>query len=113
MTVTIEKPEPQIMSDLLCTAFEGGSSHWSELEALGVPGATELLVSLNEGAALVVQDIERGNTYELTLESCLRGWQVLHDSYPKQWAAAMAEDGDAETGDIYLQCCLFGEVIYG
>ena len=33
---------------------------------------------------------------------------------PKVSNSSLApEAGDAETGDVFLQCCLFGEVVYG
>ena len=37
----------------------------------------------------------------------------LHDQYPHHYANAITEDHDAETGDVYLQLCLFGELIFG
>jgi len=40
-------------------------------------------------------------------------WKVMHDDYPSHYGDAISENDDAGTGDVYLQCCLFGEVIYG
>jgi len=67
----------------------------------------------NDGGTLVVQDLEADKVYELTLESCLTGWQIMKDAYPQHWLAAQAPDQKPETGDVFLQCCLFGEVVYG
>lgn len=33
--------------------------------------------------------------------------------YPRHWADVLAENDDATTGDVFLQCCLFGECIFG
>ena|SRR5258708_7326988 len=133
MTQTLT-PDLQTMSNLLCTAFEGGSNYWYCIKELRKPEALTFLSDarrakvmerepevfrhldypLNEGGALVIEDREEdGRVVELTLDSCLRGWQIMHDSYPQNWADAMSENDDAETGDVFLQCCLFGEVIYG
>jgi hypothetical protein len=49
----------------------------------------------------------------LNLETIQRGLESLAKKYPKAWANFIDENEDAETGDMFLQCCLFGEVIVG
>lgn len=107
--ITMDRPELKTLSSLLCGAFEGLSNY--QVEDLQGPDSLSLV--LDDGGSLVVQDVEAGKTYELTLDSCVRGWQVMHDSYPKHWMAAQAEAPGAEAEDVFLQCCLFGEVVYG
>jgi len=38
---------------------------------------------------------------------------VLEEKFPKHFSDAVEEDFDATTADCWLQCCLFGDVIFG
>jgi hypothetical protein len=35
------------------------------------------------------------------------------EKYPRHYADFKDGDEDASTGDVFLQCCIFGEVVYG
>ena len=41
-----------------------------------------------------------------------RGLQVFVEQYPHHFADMLLENGDMITGDVFVQCCLFGEVKY-
>ena len=43
----------------------------------------------------------------------LRGLEVMADKYPNHFGDAIAGNDDATTGDVFLQCCVFGDVLYG
>lgn len=58
------------------------------------------------------QDAPRGRVV-LDYESIKRGLAALLDQYPQVFAAVLTEDDDAETADVFVQCCAFGKVIYG
>jgi hypothetical protein len=120
----------QRISDLLCCAFEGGSNYWYWIDKFIKPPKLEwqndpeqvfqhLYYPLNAGGALIISDKEDDSptkskkTYRLDLESITKGLQVMADKYPWHFANMVSEDFDATTGDVFLQCCLFGEVIYG
>jgi len=32
---------------------------------------------------------------------------------PRHFADFIAENDDAETADVFLQCCLFGRIVFG
>ena len=49
---------------------------------------------------------------DLTMTSLMTGMQVLADKYPHIFADVMNENDDANTADVYVQCCLFGEEVY-
>ncbi len=113
MTITREVPETHTLTKLLSSVFEGGPSaganKWHSFD-----DSCRIEDILEGGSATVLvmgQDTER--SYHLTLEGCLAGWQVMHDSYPQDWLKAVSDESDANVGDTFLQCCLFGEVIYG
>ena len=42
-----------------------------------------------------------------------QGLQRMARKYPRHFADFMAENDDAITGDVFLQCVVLGEVIYG
>lgn len=118
---------------LLCSAFEGGSNYWySNLEPAidnVVPydefrdGGSQQgdtywhwsqLMPLVEGCAVVFEDTEDNHKlHRLDLAAIKRGFQVMAERYPQHFADYLAEKGDATTGDVFLQCCVFGEVLYG
>ena len=54
-----------------------------------------------------------GGWFNIDPTTIAEGLKVMAQKYPKAWADFMAENDDAETGDIFLQCICFGEVIYG
>jgi hypothetical protein len=37
----------------------------------------------------------------------------MADKYPRHIADILSENDDATTGDVFLQLCLFGDVVYG
>lgn len=131
-TATFSVTNRQV-SDLLCCAFEGGSNYWyAELDYDLGEGYTIAdfrkggrcqypdtyfhwcqLVPLVEGCAVVFKDSEEGTKLRLDHAAIERGVRVMSAKYPKHFANWMSEDFDAETGDVFLQCCVFGEVVYG
>jgi hypothetical protein len=40
------------------------------------------------------------------------GLKVMAEKYPHHWQDFVSENDDAITGDVFLQCCLFGEIVY-
>ena len=119
----------QRISDLLCCAFEGGSNYWYLIDEFIKPPVLEwqndpeqvyqhLDYPLNAGGALIISDkeddepVKSKKTYRLDLDSITKGIQVMAEKYPRHFADMVSEDFDATTGDVFLQCCLFGEVIY-
>jgi hypothetical protein len=52
--------------------------------------------------------------YVLNLETIERGLQVMADKYPKHFFDLYREcGGDIITSDVFVQCCLFGEIVFG
>lgn len=130
LALTLDFPIERI-GDLLCSAFEGGgSAYWAQVAEYvepkkwtftggGAEGAYGWTYALNEGGAVLIDDIEADEkkTYRLDLEAIQRGLKVFSSlkkgegghHFP-DW---LAEEDDATTGDVFLQCCLLGEVVYG
>lgn len=127
--ITIER-----IRDILCCAFEGGSNYWYVINEFIKPdkiltedGKSEkkeddifrhLDYPTSPGGALVIGDMEEGadepgNQYTLNLTTIEKGVKIMAKKYPTHFADFINENDDAITGDVFLQCCLFGECVYG
>ena len=103
---------------LLTSAFEGGSNYWiGGADVEGIPAESwEYLqdVPLIEGGVLWISVSEEdGKRYRLYWEAIVRGLITMSKKEPRHFFDAAKEDGDGITGDVFLQCCLFDEVVYG
>lgn len=121
--ITIEIPLERVQ-DLLCNALEGGSNYWYIIKKVKYPFKQtkeslkiefEHLELPFRGGVLVFGDLEdpkREDTY-LTLRTIEEGLQLMATKFPCHFADFILENDDAITGDVFLQCCLFKDVIYG
>ena len=114
--VTIQK-----VKDLLTTALEGGSNYWySELEPLQTPKGKKpsdyefwhIDIPFEPTGLIGITDAD-GDEHELGFLTIKRGLETMAAKYPEHWADFLTERDDAITGDVFLQCCLFDDVIYG
>ncbi len=119
------------INDLLCGAMEGGSNYWYCIDSFNYPVKTGTLErhtkeSLGikfehielplKGGSLTISDMEGeegDKTWTLNKEACVRGLKVMAEKYPTHFADWRNEDDDATTADVFLQCCLFGDIFYG
>ena len=120
---------------LLVSAFEGGSNYWYTIVDHEFPqGVTyddfreggrfanpddywhpETLIPFHPGCATLIaaDGLDEGKQFRLDHERLVRGWDLMKEKYPRHFADVIAENDDAITADVYLQCCLFGELIFG
>lgn len=137
MTLTIAQ-----IRNLLVSAFEGGSNYWYQIPAAGPKDAIlgpkhapqdfrkggkaqpkgdyyhwSELIPTTPDCALLVTAPEGFGDYDwpvvLNIAALRHGAQVMYTKYPQHYANVLAENDDAETGDVFLQCALFGEVVFG
>jgi hypothetical protein len=106
--------------------------HRSFEESLGQPKSKEHPVfrhseyPLNGGAVLVAEDeafcraggiqeyiAQGGEVWRLDAEAVERGLALMAKTQPRHWANFVEENEDADTGDVFMQLALLGEVIYG
>ena len=74
----------------------------------------ELDYPLNEGGSLaIVRKGQNPDGRRLDLEAIGDGLNVMAAHYPRHFADFLNETSDVITADVFLQCCLFGELIYG
>jgi len=116
-------------ADLLCNAFEGGSGYWASIDGFVTPEVVALPWGENEyhpryisfpfssGGAVVLVDIEDEDEtkYTLNRKAIAQGKRIMEENeqYKRHFADVLNENADADTGDVFLQLCLFGEVVYG
>ncbi len=131
---TIDVPiTEQRVRDLLCTAFEGGM-YWcdvagstlredltiedfkeggSEANKVGEYFPSFYLVPFVEGCSLTLRDHEDDAEYTLDAAAMKRGLEIMAAQEPRHFDDFMAENDDAITAYVWLQCCCLGEVVYG
>ena len=102
------------IANLLDSASKG-SSYWANTD-LAYESETNKALTI-EGVE--IQDCEADDSdvnpkiYILNIQRIKKGLTVMAKKYPSDFADFIKEDYDQTTGDVFLQCCLFGEVIYG
>lgn len=127
MTITINIDKARIY-DLLITGIEGGSDYWAQIEGdyaqairdAEKPGVRSAfgLIDLRDGSevwegGMGEHDEERRPPMGLNDAFLMNGLKVMAKEYPKHFSDFLEENEDAITGDVFMQCVYFGEVIYG
>ena len=68
---------------------------------------------LNIGGSLTVSTIEKESAvFLLDLGTIANGLDTLASKYPRHFADFLNAKEDGITGSIFLQCCVFGEIIF-
>jgi len=133
ITVPIEIKN-QVIKDILCTATEASCGYWARWVGvhrdpwhdLGQPGTTDRYMRdeadfnmvLANGGWIIFATLEDDGSlsderYNLTQESVHKGIKVMAEKYSRHFSDFMNDNHDSITADVFLQCCLFGEVVYG
>lgn len=116
MSYWSKSPDYWVRDDLSISDFLPGGKmqdphdlwHWTEL------------VPLQEGCALVLElreetrcwDGQVRDRVELDLAALRRGAQTMADKYPERFTELFDHGGDWVSADLFVQCCLFGELVY-
>lgn len=118
--------DPKRVQDMICGAFEGGSNYWigrGRVELLR-PAYDDLPPDRvvwygNSKRNVFAEDfnvsiaVPEDDTYYLNPGAIRSGLQIMATKYPRHYADMISENDDADTADVFLQCCLFGEIVYG
>jgi hypothetical protein len=117
----------QKIRDQFTGSFSGGSNYWLQaaklMKADNVPSGRPWYScpEVFEGAFAIELGFDNPNEYEgmgngrktITDADVPKAFEVMRRDHPKAFAAMMNGTGDADTADVFLQCCLFGKVVYG
>lgn len=111
------------IEDLLCTAFEGGSNYWYVIKEYIIPKGINkqsikfqhIEVPLLKGGEIIIGDFIDDNSKRnnVKLETIEKGLKIFAKNYPEQMNDFLNENEDSITADCFLQCVVFGDVIYG
>lgn len=112
-TIRAEVPI-RMIEDTLVSAFEGGSSYWADIH-ISRKGMSYL--DLVKSKMVTIFDLEadpkREKKYVLTIADLKKSLQVMANAYPHYFYDLVTEEGDSTTGDVFLQCAIFGKIVYG
>lgn len=128
VNVALEVKESRI-ADLICEGLECGSL--ASFGFSGFHGTTKAKAwrgeggwesffghinpALTKGAYVVLfeRHHDKQRWRRLDLKAIERGLQIMATHHSKHFSDWMNETDDAITGDVFLQCALLGEVVYG
>lgn len=99
---------------LLSCSFQG-MGYWGDITNIVKKDENEELIKAvpNGEGSFDVKPHDEGKRYKVNKDACLKGLQVMADNYNWHFKNVLSEDFDAETGDVFMQCICFGEIVYG
>lgn len=130
VNVKMEITETQL-NDMLVNAFEGGINYWcsaakATLVNETIPKQTHLADDIASGRVLEIEitdsesedheyDIpkEKAGKHIVSRDKLIEAFQIMADKYPRHMKDFLDENADADTADVWFQCAVFGESIYG
>ena len=122
--ISLEIPQNRIL-DLLITGFDQGILYWGKWfdniipiktdKALEARAGSGYAYPLIPGGAIIIQEwgYPEQKTYKLNLPAIKKGLNIMSEKYPIHFADFIGQNEDAITADVFIQCCIFGEVKYG
>lgn len=109
--------------DMIVGAFEGGSNYWlgrgrvelvePAYDSLPQDGIWYGHPELYEGQFKITIDVPDDELRTLDNEAVRKGLEQMASLAGNHFGDLMQETDDAETADVFLQLCLFGEIVYG
>jgi hypothetical protein len=116
----------QMIADQVITAFESGISYWASDANPHQPRGDKLTGRpwysdpklFEEDFSIEIVQIEPHKpdaplSVWLTPQNIQSGLDLMAKKYPEQLTNIVTENGDAATADIFIQCAVFGDLIYG
>ena len=120
----------QSVCGLLVNAFDGWSGGWAECVEVSMPERPDWSWCSQEerreweevrrlytapmcGGHISLEDMDTGRVMKITKELMIEGLKIMAKKYPNHFYDFLSGNDDAITGDIFVQCCCFRQVIYG
>lgn len=112
--ITQEVSDEQILN--LLDEASRGSTYWCEgVQELAYESVCKEV--LEGKKQLTFTDTEADKKHFFDVQNIKAGLKIMAMKFPKHFGDAIQLGGDfnsdAETGDVFLQCALLGDVIYG
>lgn len=132
MMLKIEVDERR-MAYLLCAGMEGGINYWARVIDARRPDSFNFQMDpdnglfryvdypMNKNGSItleIIHDYGSANMVMphdliLTKEKLIRGLETMAKIAPRHFADWIGQSEDATTGDVFVQCVVFGEIIFG
>jgi hypothetical protein len=117
LKIEIEVTERRV-GDLLIDALEDGSIYWMTKftrQGTATVGTDTTYWSwpFQEDCSLLIYEETTTRSLVLDRAAIERGLKLFPTRCPEQFGRWLAEQDDGVTGDLFLQLCLFGEIVYG
>jgi hypothetical protein len=122
-TVTVQKEfTDERVKDLLCCGMEGGCGYWAKIKKYIIPEDADtstvefkhIDLPFIDGCGIHIVDNEDGEEGGiLNRESMQKGLEIMGTKYPFHLEAFVNENEDAETGDVFIQCAVLGDIVFG
>lgn len=111
------KIELDIPDALLIDMIDRGQCAWINDIVTAPRGESPGATALRGGKVVITHDNtkagrKRNMRTPLNRECIERGVLAFATQLPHHFGDMLAKRGDAATGDYFLQCCLFGEVMF-
>lgn len=132
ITVNIPvKIRHEVIADLISSALNSGISYWcSNCTVKLGPNVTKEIINTKYNTmwyasyvpffpdsfiSFQLFDVEcfDGEIKVLNIESITKGLEILANKYNNHFSNIIEENYDAETADVFIQCCIFGDIIFG
>ncbi len=113
------------VDSLLVSALEGGSRDWATVEKHvdrardKQAGCVYLSDYILKGSGLVISngtaEVPGPDFKEMIVdrEVVKKALQLMASKEPQHFTNVVTDNADGETGDVLLQLCVLGEVVYG
>ena len=118
MNCSVQISHQQIV-DQLITAREGGINYWCDEFAITKDGQPLPFMQLLDKPELLpnclfeVREEENGKIHKIDYNQIIRGLEVMSQDYIRHFGDLFTDNGDATTADVFMQCAVFGELVYG
>ena len=107
----------EVIKNLFSCAIEGGSTYWCEkIRPLSTDDEREYEDYMLDGFYLWEEESsdDKSRKKKVTKSKIEKALQIMATKYPKHFKDALDESRvDADTGDVFLQLCAFGKIVYG
>jgi hypothetical protein len=118
------------LANVICSGIESGIAYWSsevEFSNVPFPGIDELMqryhqplaergfIRIRERSDQRNSGRRRDGWHVLDRAALIRAVKVIVEKYPHHAGAVLGDQSkqDATTGDVLIQCAIFGEIFYG
>lgn len=116
--------DEQLIKDLMSTAMESGIGYWAKFEGYTLASGVKRgdfkyqhEMPFTEGCILeftIREGVDKDDGwYQLDRTAMEGGLQTMANKYPEHMKNLLNDSWDAETADVFVQCSLFGEIVYG